>query len=207
MSPYFTAPQGAPAARGALLALAKLCGQSNWHRRHVLALDMCVAAAAGDTPACNSLICDFLDANEPLDRNDRDAHLKAKLKRQLQRNSIDIHLAQFAGYSIGAAAPSFSAVVGAVTAANFPQSTLDSKLMEEMLQCVPPPPALCFCNNLNMYRGDFLAVPFAIAAHVGGIVESGLEEDVQGICRRVCGAVALELLRFVSDVILQRVGT
>ncbi len=139
---------------------------------------MCVAAAAGDTSACNSLICDFLDANEPLDRNDRDAHLKAKLKRQLQRNSIDIHMAQFAGYSIGAAAPSFSAAVGAVTAANFPQSTLDSKLVEEMLQ----------------YRGDFLSVPFAIAAHVGGIVESGLEQDVQCICRRDCDA-CIALLR------------
>ncbi len=130
---------------------------------------MCVASAAGDTAACNSLIYDLLDANEPLDRTDRDAHLKAKLKLQLQRNSVDIHLAQFAGFSVGAAAPTFTAAVGAVTAANFPQSTLDSKLTEQILQ----------------YRGDFLAVPFAIAAHVGKIVEDAIDQDVRGMCRRV----------------------
>jgi hypothetical protein len=130
---------------------------------------MCVAAAAGDTAACNSLICDFLDANEPLDRTDRDAHLKAKLKLQLQRNSVDIHLAQFAGFSVGAAAPTFTAVVGAVTAANLPQSTLDSQLTEQILQ----------------YRSDFLAVPFATAAHVGKLVEEAIDQDVRGLCRRV----------------------
>jgi hypothetical protein len=166
-SPFYIG-QDAPAARGVLLALAKLCAPSNWHRRHLLALDMCVSAAAGDTCACNSIINDFLDANEPLDRSDRDAHLKAKLKLQLQRNSVDIHLAQFAGYAIGAAAPTFSAIVGVAAGPHTPDAaSLDSKVIDHLLQ----------------YRSDFLAVPFDIAAHVGKMVEEAIDQDVQGLCR------------------------
>lgn len=160
--------QNAVAARGVLLALAKLCAPSNWHRRHLLALEMCVSAAAGDTAACNSIINDFLDANEPLDRSDRDVHLKAKLKLQLQRNSIDIHLAQFAGYAIGAAAPIFSAVVGVPAARHTSGSaSFDSKVIHQILQ----------------YCSDFLATPFEIAAHVGKMVEEAIDQDVQSQCR------------------------
>ena len=154
-----------------LLALAKLCAPSNWHRRHVIALDMCVAAAAGDTAACNALINDFLDATQPLDRSDRDVHLKAKLKLQLQRNSVDIHLAQFAGHAVGAAAPAFSAVVGAAAGPHTLDATsFDLKVIEHVLQ----------------YCSDFLAVPFATAAHVGAIVEAAIDQDIQGQCRLVC---------------------
>ena len=165
--------QEAPAARGAVLALAKLCSQSHWHRRHLLALDMCVAAAAGDAAACNSLIGDFLDANEALDR-DQDSHLKAGLKLKLQRNSVDIHLAQFAGHSSGATAPTFTAVVGAVAGAHTPKSAaFDPKVIHHILQ----------------YRSDFLAVPFATVASVGIHVEQAIEQDIQNQCRSVTFAV------------------
>jgi hypothetical protein len=153
-----------------LLALAKLCGQSNWHRRHLLALDMCVSAAVGDTAACNSLISDFLDACEPLDRSNPDVYLKAKLKHQLIRNSVDIHLAQFAGHASAAAAPIFTAVLGAVATPHSPQTaSFDSTVVNRVLQ----------------YRSDFLAVPYAIAAQVSGIIEEAIDLDVQSQCRFV----------------------
>jgi hypothetical protein len=129
---------------------------------------MCVSAAAGDTVACNAIINDFLDANEPLDRSDGDAHLKAKLKLQLQRNSVDIHLAQFAGHAVGAAAPTFSAVVGVAAGPNTSHSaSFDSKVVDHVLQ----------------YCSDFLAVPFDVAVHVGKLVEKAIDEDVQSQCR------------------------
>jgi hypothetical protein len=160
--------QDVPAARGVILALAKLCCQSQWHRRHLLALDICAAAVAGDASASNALISDFLDYTEPLSRTDPDAHLKARLKLQLQRNSVDIHIAQFAGHSTGAAAPAFAAVVGATTSSHTPKSAaFDSNAVNQVLQ----------------YCSDFLAIPLAIAAQVGKHVEEALEQDIFSQCR------------------------
>ena len=162
--------QDVPAARGAVLALAKLCSQSNWSRRHALALDMCFAASIGDKAACNALVNDFLDANEPLDRSRSDVFLKAKLKLQLQRNSIDIHLAQFVGHASGMAAPVFTAVVGAIAGADAPTAaSFDSNNIKDILE----------------YRSDFLAVPFATAAQVGRLVEDAIDQDIQYRCRSI----------------------
>ena len=174
--PTCLAEQDAPAARGVLLALAKLCGPTNWPRRHLLALDICLSAGGGDTGACNALINEFLDVNGPLDRSDQDIHLKAKLKLQLQRNSIDIHIAQFAGYASSAAAPVFAALVGATATPNTPQSaSFDSNAINQVLQ----------------YRSDFLAVPFVIAAQVGKRVEESIDQDILGQCRFACYSVAM----------------
>jgi hypothetical protein len=151
-----------------VLALAKLCSQSNWNRRHLLALDLCVAASIGDKAAYNALINDFLDANEPLDRSRSDVHLKAKLKLQLQRNSIDIHVAQFIGHASGMTAPTFAAVVGAIAAEDAPKAaSFDPNAINDILE----------------YRSDFLAVPFATAAHVGQLVEDAIDQDIQYLCR------------------------
>jgi len=154
-----------------LLALAKLCGPANWHRRHSLALDICVSAAAGDTGACNALISDFLETKETLDRSDQDSHLKAKLKLQLQRNSIDIQIAQFTGHASSAAAPVFTAVVGATAAPHTPQSvSFDSNAVNQALQ----------------YRSDFLAVPYVISGEIGPRVEQAIDLDILDQCRCAC---------------------
>lgn len=169
-----------PAARGVILALAKLCSQSHWHRRHLLALDICAAAAASDVAASHALISDFLEFTEPLSRSDPDAHLKARLKLQLQRNSVDIHVAQFVGHSSGAAAPTFAAAVGAAASLHAPKSAaFDSKAVNQVLQ----------------YCSDFLAVPFAIAAQVGAYVEEALERDILSQCRSARSHIFIEPTR------------